>query len=251
MARISKPARTLMITMGVLVVITIVISRKYYNDQEASVDPRIKPARELYEKYNSFATSNQFDSVFQLMDTIEGIYTSTDHYTSSVELGVLYNNRAAAWLTLGVFGDYYSDWERDSLVSMAETAVRTSMHLYETWKEDFGDIDETQVRKVISDDFTSGLEGYSAEEREIFLETRIAEIAEAQAELDRRLSVSYTNLGMVYRHKEIYDSAAICYQKALELWDRNLTAENNLNSLLGRPQKKRNFIERMFPPERL
>lgn len=251
MVRKSKPARTLIVIMGVLVILAIVISRKYYSDQEASVDPRIKPARELYEKYNSFAASNQFDSVFQLMDTIESIYVSTDHYASSFELGVLYNNRAAAWLTLGVFGEYYDDWERDSLVEMAETAVRTSMGIYETWREKLGNLDEIQIRQTISDDFTNGLESYSSEEQKKFLETRVAEIAEAQAELDRRLSVSYTNLGIVYRHKEKYDSAARCYEKALELWDRNLTAENNLNSLLGRPQKKRNFIERMFPPERL
>jgi len=251
MVKKTKPTRTLILIMGVLVLIAIVISRKYYRDQEASVDPRIKPARELYEKYNSYAASNQFDSVFHLMDTIESIYNLTDHYASSFELGVIYNNRAAAWLTLGIFGEYYDDWERDSLVTMADTAVRKSMSIYEVWNENLGDLDETEIRKVISDDFTGGLESYSSEEQEKFLETRIAEITEAQAELDRRLSVSYTNLGIVYRHKEIYDSAALCYEKALELWDRNLTAENNLNSLLGRPQKKRNFIERMFPPERL
>jgi tetratricopeptide (TPR) repeat protein len=251
MVQKSKPARTLIVIMGVLVLVAIVISRNYYRDQEASVDPRIKPARELYENYNSFAASNQFDSVFHLMDTIESIYTSTDHYTTSFELGVLYNNRAAAWLTLGIFGEYYEDWERDSLVAMADTAVRRSMRIYETWKDNFGNLDQLQIRQTISDDFSSGLESYSSEERKKFLENRVAEIAEAQAELDRRLSVSYTNLGIVYRHKEIYDSAALCYEKALELWDRNLTAENNLNSLLGRPQKKRNFIERMFPPERL
>lgn len=251
MVRKSKPARTLILIMGVLVILAVVISRKYYSDLDASVDPRIKPARELYEKYNSYAASNQFDSVFHLMDTIESIYVLTDHYATSFELGVLYNNRAAAWLTLGIFGEYYDDWERDSLVAMAETAVRTSMNIYETWSKNLGDLDEPQIRQAISDDFTGGLEGYSAEERQKFLKTRIAEITEAQSELDRRLSVSYTNLGIVYRHKEIYDSAALCYEKALELWDRNLTAENNLNSLLGRPQKKRNFIERMFPPERL
>jgi tetratricopeptide (TPR) repeat protein len=251
MVRKSKSTRTLIAIMGVLVILAIVISRKYYSDQEASVDPRIKPARELYEKYNSFASSNQFDSVFHLMDTIESIYVSADHYATSFELGVLYNNRAAAWLTLGVFGEYYDDWERDSLVEMAETAIRTSMGIYETWRENLGNLDEMQIRKAITEEFSSGLESYSSEKQKKFLETRVAEITEAQAELDRRLSVSYTNLGIVYRHKEKYDSAALCYEKALELWDRNLTAENNLNSLLGRPQKKRNFIERMFPPERL
>ena len=36
-----------------------------------------------------------------------------------------------------------------------------------------------------------------------------------------------------------------------ELWDRNLTAKNNLNVLLGQPMEKRNVIQRMFPPDRL
>jgi hypothetical protein len=48
----------------------------------------------------------------------------------------------------------------------------------------------------------------------------------------------------------MYDSAAFYYNNAIELWDRNLTAENNLNILLNRPQKKRNLIQTLFPPEK-
>jgi len=33
----------------------------------------------------------------------------------------------------------------------------------------------------------------------------------------------------------------------MELWGENLTAENNLNILLGRPVRKRTFIQKMFP----
>jgi len=237
--------------MGVLVVIAVIILQKFYREKDSSVDPRIRPARELYKSYNSVAAANQFDSVLALMDTIESIYRSVDHYDNSFEVGVLYNNRAAAWLTMGLFGEAYTGHERDSLVKKAEKAVRMGISIYESWKDNFKDLDESQVRQAVSGTFMEGLEQYNAEERERFLNSRIAEIMEAQAEINRRLSVGYTNLGMVYRHRQKYDSAAVCYEKALELWDRNLAAENNLNTLLGQPHRKRNFIERMFPPERL
>ena len=83
-----------------------------------------------------------------------------------------------------------------------------------------------------------------------FIKKRITEITEAQTETKRRLSVSYTNLGLVYRQQLKYEDAVLSYQKAIENWDRNLTAENNLNKLLGRPEKKRNLIQKLFPPER-
>jgi tetratricopeptide (TPR) repeat protein len=251
MVRIGKSARTLILVMGVLVIIVVIIFQNQFRLQDASVDPRIKPARELYKSYNGFAAANQFDSVLALMDTIESIYRSTDHYANSFEVGVLYNNRGAAWLTMGLFGEYYRSHERDSLVEKAETSVRAGISIYESWKKEFEQLDEFQIRRAISDLFMKGLNNYNTDDRERFLTSRIAEITEAQAEIDRRLSVGYTNLGMVYRHREKYDSAAVCYEKALELWDRNLAAENNLNTLLGRPHRKRNFIERMFPPERL
>jgi hypothetical protein len=47
-----------------------------------------------------------------------------------------------------------------------------------------------------------------------------------------------------------YEKAINNYQKAIDLWDQNLTAENNLNILLGKPLKKRNLIQKLFPPKR-
>ncbi len=251
MVRIGKSARTLILVMGVLVLIAIVFLQRFYSEKNSSVDPRIRPARELYKKYNSFAAANQFDSVLALMDTIEAIYRSTDHYANSFEVGVLYNNRAAAWLTAGLFGESVTGPGRDSLLLKAEKAVRKSIRIYESWKDEYMHLDESQLRNLLSGSFMKGLNGMNSEESERFFRTRITEIVEAQTEIDRRLSVSYTNLGMVCRHNEKYDSAAINYKKALELWERNLTAKNNLNTLFGQPHIKRNFIERLFPPERI
>jgi tetratricopeptide (TPR) repeat protein len=205
----------------------------------------------MYEQYNRLAKENKIDSVFTLMDTIESIYRSVDHYANSYEIGVLYNNRAASWLTLALYSELRDSTEKDSLILLAEKAIRKSKEIYSSWIGVFDSKDPLQIEKSIHSDFMLGLEDYSADEQKKFLKTRIQEIKDAQEEIDRRLSVSYTNLGIVYRYHLQYDSAAICYQKALELWDRNLSAENNLNALLGRPMRKRNFIERMFPPERL
>jgi tetratricopeptide (TPR) repeat protein len=251
MVRINKQIRSLILIMSVLVLVSIVITRIYYRNKNASADPRVTPARELYENYNRYAAATLFDSVFLLMDTIESIYQKVDHYANSFEVGVLYNNRGATWLTMGLFGAQYDSIQKDSIVNLAESAIRRSITIYKDWKEQFGGLESENIPGHIRSDFLSGLEMYSQEEREKFLQTRVEEITDAQSEIERRLSVSHSNLGMVHRHRETYDSAAICYQKALELWDRNLTAENNLNILLGRPLKKRNFIERMFPPERL
>ncbi|MEX0988500.1 MAG: tetratricopeptide repeat protein [Bacteroidales bacterium] len=251
MIRIDKSKRILLVIMGVLTVVAIVVAQRYYGDKNSSVDPRIVPARKLYEKYNGFAMENQPDSIFHLMDTIESIYSSVEHYATSFEVGVLYNNRAAAWLTMGLFGDFYDTEARDSLVALADSAVRESITIYENWNDLYGEISDGQEENFIEESFLQGLESYPEDYQDQFIQSRIQEITEAQQEIDRRISVSYTNLGMVHRYRENYDSAAICYQYALELWDRNLTAENNLNILLGRPLKKRNFIQRMFPPDRL
>ena len=251
MPRQKKSIRPLIIVLCVIALIVIVVSRSYYSAENSSQDPRIVPAREMYEKYNHFADNQQYDSIFKLMDAIEGIYASLDHYKDSYETGVLYNNRAAAWLTRVISDQSTDSLIRDSLLNLANHALRSGIRIYETWQDQYNNKEADEIRNGIRDDFMTGLESYTPEERERFLQTRVSEISEAQTEIDRRLSVTYTNLGIVYRHRQQYDSAMGCYEKALDLWDRNLTAENNMNSLLGLPQKKRNFIERMFPPERI
>ena len=95
-----------------------------------------------------------------------------------------------------------------------------------------------------------GLESITPDLKTKYIKARTKDIEKAILENDRRLSVCYTNLGIVFRQREQYKQAAEQYKKALELWDRNLNAENNLNVLLGKPLKKRNIIQKLFPPER-
>lgn len=237
--------------MSVLFIVVFFVSQRYYKSENASVDPRVVPARTLYEKYNSFAAEGRYDSVFLLMDTIESIYNGIEHYSQSYELGVLYNNRAAAWITLALHSQLFDSIERDSLILFADKAVRKSLDIYTNWEKWSSKLDEAAVAEIVTDDFMKNMPGENESLLNRYIKTRINEIEDGKEEVKRRMSVSYTNLGIIHRYHSEYDSAALCYQKAIELWDRNLTAENNLNILLGRPLKKRNIIQRLFPPDRL
>ena len=247
----NKFPGTLILVMSALVFIALIIARQYYRGINQSADPRIVDARELYEKYNAFAQAEQYDSVFWLMDTIQDVYEATSHYSESYEVGVLYNNRAAALLSMYLQPDK-GDWDRDTsgLLREAEGMVVRSIEIYRSWMESFEGKNETDIIQLISPGFTAGLEGYSEKEQQAFLKRRVKEIVEAQQENPRRLSVSLTNLGTIKRHQAKVDSAAFFYVEAIELWDQNLTAENNLNILLNRPQRKRNLIQKLFPPEK-
>lgn len=246
-----KPARALIYVMMALVVVTILIAQQYYRGKNTSVDPRIIPARELYEKYNDLTVQSDYKAVILLLDSIKGIYNQYPHYYGSFETGVIENNRAAVYLTLGLSYDsinsVYHPLGQDSLMALGESAVRHSIHIYEKWTELYSGKTEEEIRNEILDNFVNGLDNYSGEEISRFLDNRVSEIRNSVEEAPRRLSVSYTNLGIVYRYRQDYPSAAANYEKAMDLWEDNLTAENNLNILLGRPLRKRTFIQKMFP----
>ena len=247
----GKIPRALIYTMMALVVITLLLARSYYRGKNLSVDPRIVPARNLYENYNALATNNDYEGVISLLDSIEAIYNRYPHYLGSFETGVLENNRAAVYLTLGLSYDSldspYHYLGRDSLMALGEFSARRSIEIYESWLSRYEGKSSDEIREAVAADFGSGTAFEDPDRMAAYLENRAGEIGEAIRETPRRLSVSYTNLGIVYRYREDYHAAASCYRQALELWEDNLTAENNLNILLGKPLKKRNFIQKMFP----
>lgn len=248
----KKGMGALILSMCALALIGILIATQYYKNLNKAVDPRIVEAREMYERYNIYGQINDFDAVFSLMDSVESVYISIGHYNNSYEVGVLYNNRAAAYLTMAFFHDDYmhDSLVVDSLVNLAEKQASKSISIYKAWIDKYGNIEEDKIEGQIRPDFLIGLEGYSPQEQDDYLKKRLKEIQEAQIETSRRMSVALTNLGVIYRHKGQYETAVKYYSEALELWDQNLTAENNLNLLLGRPVKKRTLIQKLFPPER-
>ncbi|MFO7873528.1 MAG: hypothetical protein R6U62_03515 [Bacteroidales bacterium] len=248
----NKPTRALVLILSAIVFIGVLISRHYYKGVNETVDPRVKEARLLYEKYNDYAKTNNFDSIFHLMDSIEAAYSKYPHYRNSYETGVLYNNKAASYLTMALHLDSTSNQpeRQDSVFSMAETMVNKSIAIYTDWLDKYDDKSPEEIMNLIEPEFYIGLEQYSRELQEAFINNRVEEIQEAQLETKRRLSVSYTNLGIIKRQRTQYVEAAKHYKTALDLWEQNLTAENNLNLLLGKPLEERSFLQKLFPPER-
>ena len=254
---INSSTRALILIMSALVVIGILIARSYYGNINRSIDPRITEARELYAKYDSYAQEGNYYSVFALLDSIENIYGATKYYEGSFEIGILYNNRAAALLTISMFPDSiptkynpYSGSTVDSLVTLAEINILKAISLYDNWLIGFPGKSREQICEIIEPQFMDGLECIPSDLKKKYLVARAKDIEKAISENDRRLSVCYTNLGIVFRQRKQYEEAVRYYEKALGLWDRNLSAENNLNLLLGRPIKKRNIIQKLFPPDR-
>ena len=243
--------------MVIIVVVGVFVARSYYGNQNRSVDPRILHARELYEQYDSYARTGDYYRIVGLLDSISAIYMHTPHYVESFELGVLHNNKAAALLTIALYRDSipessnpYFDLTNDSVVALAENQIRIAIALYEGWNSRFEGKDDAEIRRMIEVVFMNGLEQTYPDLADKYLTNRVKEIHASLVENQRRLSVCYTNLGLVYRFREEYPEAVDQYEKAIVLWDRNLDAENNLNKLLGRPLKKRNIIQKLFPPSK-
>lgn len=254
---ITKSFRVLIVIMITLVIGGIFIAKTYYRNINRSIDPRIMPARELYSQYDTYAQQGNYYNLFNLLDSIESIYRSIKHYDSSFELGVLYNNRAAAILIISMFADSipneynpYVGFTVDSLVSIAELNIGKALRVYNTWLRGYAGKSSDEIQKIIEYQFLVGFEAIPKKVTSEYLKARVKDIEEAIAENDMRLSVCYTNMGMVFRLRGEYEEAVQQYEKALTLWDRNLDAENNINRLLGRPIKKRNFIQKLFPPKK-
>lgn len=255
----KKNTRYLFFIMAGILLLSFIVSKFYYGNVNKSVDPRIVDARNLYDEYNSYAENNDFVAVLQLLDTVESMYEKHAHYRHSFEMGVLANNRAAVYITLALHKDsirldkknrHFRKYRKDSLLTLAFSEITEAINIYESWKELFGQASKEKISGIIREEFYSGLEYYPTEEKEKFLKNRLSELIDTQTEIDRRLSVSYSNKGLIFRHNEDYKSAIACYAKALKLWERNLTAENNLNVLSGKPIKKRSFIQKLFPPRK-
>ena len=245
--------RAFILAMIALSFIVVIFSYFYYKNINSSKDPRVKHARELYEKYNTYAVQNDFENVFALLDSVEYIYKSTEHFSESFEVGVLYNNRAATYLTMAIYEnkpEAFMLLSNDSLLYLAQESVQKSIRIYKNWLESYNDKNVEEIEQILKENYFIGLENYSKKENDKFIKNRVQEIETAQYETERRLSVAYTNLGITQRHLEQYENAINSYQKAIELWDQNLTAENNLNILLGKALKKRNLIQKLFPPKR-
>jgi tetratricopeptide (TPR) repeat protein len=222
----------------------------YYSTINRSEDPRIAKAREFMQKYERAPAHASEIYLFELLDSALAVFRSLPEYERSFETGVIYNNKCSTLLLSALYDSTSSLNTRKSLLSVSMKYCDSSIIIYNEWINSWGALNTEEialrVKKYMKED-DPAFSGYNYKR---LLVKRISNIITAQIETPRRLSVSYTNKGAIYRHMTMPDSSAACYSKALSLWKDNRVAKSNLSVLMGGSPVKASVIESLFPPDR-
>ncbi len=245
----NKGIKAVILIMIALVLIGVSIAYVHYGDINKSEDPRVLKAKYQYKAYNIFVKNNDIESVFATLDTISDIYSQFSDYRNSYEVGVVNNNVAAVWLSMGLKKIHEKQDGKNELDS-AEKYCLIGVPIYEEWLNEFGKLSEKEIAEKVTNYYDATQPYYVDNDITKIINKRIKDIQVAQIETPKRLSVALTNLGIVQRHKLEYDKAMENYKKALTLWEGNRSAKNNINILLGRPVEEMTTIEKLFPDEK-
>ena len=222
----------------------------YYRELNRAEDPRIIDARKKMTEYNKLMSENESGLALLVLDQVEDIYRNTSGYADSYELGVVLNNRGSVFL-IKAETDMINEEKADTgSLALAEQYITSSIDVYTSWLEKIEPMEREEVYNMIWSFFPEDDPVFTNLDLEKIVEKRIDDIMVSKIETVRRLSVSYTNLGIVYRYKGNLEEAKVQYEKALELWSENHVAKDNLNQLFGLPPEKRNIIKQMFFEER-
>lgn len=245
----NKGTRIVTGIMLILAAAGIAIAWLYYTNINKSVDPRIKHARLMYGRYNTYAADNDHEKVLLLLDSIAEVYASVPHYRNSYEMGVIQNNRASVFLSMALLG---ADQEelRHNFFALAEIHLLEGIDYYTNWMRLFGNKTEQELMLVVEKEFSLDEALKNDRNLHAIIRNRVNEMRTAQIETPRRLSVSYTNLGIIRRHQDQLEEAYDYYAKALELWEENHAAKNNMKILFGQPPEEQSFFRKLFPPDR-
>ncbi|MFH1729142.1 MAG: hypothetical protein ABIA04_12075 [Pseudomonadota bacterium] len=230
-------------------IIGLVIIYFYYESKNAYEDPRVFEARKLLSEYDKLINNKDYNLGFALLQKLEEIYLQYPSYSESYEIGIIYNNFASANLMLAIY-EQKSEEEKSEYLQKAHDFALKSIAIYVKWLKTYGEVAKNDIYNLIKGDFQPNDEAFKGKDIEKFRNKRIEEIEIAQVETYRRLSVSYTNLGMIQRHLLRHNDAIKSYSTALDLWEDNHTAKNNLRVLVGEEPIKRSIVDKLFPKDR-
>ncbi|MBI9034807.1 MAG: hypothetical protein JEZ03_10095 [Bacteroidales bacterium] len=247
--KFSKQSRRVMLIMALLSFAAVMFAWFFYAEVNRAEDPRVLDVKQMYVRYSQQLEKEDYGHMLLILDSIKEIYDQVDHYTNSYEQGVVLNNKAAIYLTLALHHTKDSI-EKMEYINIAQGFSLKGIELYNKWYHVYGSLDESEIQSIIEPSFRADDFMCSDKQAVKYLRKRVKDIREAQYENDRRLSVSYTNLGITQRHYKQYDLAAESYIRAIEFWGENLSAKNNLNLLEGKPLEKRSIIKKLFPPDK-
>jgi len=248
--KISKGTKVILsITLSVSL-LAIVFAVFFYRSINNSEDPRIRKAREFLAEYDKVSGGIDSFNSFHLLDSAYRIFRSLPDYKSSFETGVINNNKCSALLIIAIYDSSITGNEKNELLSLSGKYCDSSIANYTAWISDWEGLTPSEVEVKLSEFMTKDdpvFENYNFNK---VLKRRVRNICSAQIETPRRLSVSLTNKGTIYRHIMKPDSALICYKNALALWEENITAKSNLSVLLGGEPVRATLIQSLFPPDK-
>ncbi len=247
--------RCLVVVVG-LVALGIVLFGKFYYDRiNRSEDPRTIFARQGFLRFERALADKKYADALAVLSRISAVYAAVPGYKDSYERGVVHNNRGTVFLlqaeeTIVETGEPRHQFVVP-LLKTAQEDLQAAVACYERWMEDWGRLDRPAVRLRLRAFFAEGDPAFGPISPRRILAKRVSDVLAAQVETPRRLSVSLTNLGIVYRYLGDPDKARAYYEKALALWPKNPAARENLNVLLGRPVPERSVLRRIFPEKRV
>ena len=221
----------------------------YYDGKNKAEDPRIVQTKFMFRQFDELMKESKFTSALPLLDSIENILVKVPGYKESYELGIVYNDRGSAYLSMALYGSKDST-ERFRLLELAGKNIDSGIVIYNTWLDKNNALSKEELSENIKPFFSENDVAFKGKNYNKILHKRTEDLVLAQKETPRRLSVCFTNLGIVQRHQYKQNEAVESYIKAIKLWKDNFTARNNFNVLMGKPPKDRSIIDQLFPPDK-
>ena len=242
--------KILAITISVTL-LAIVFAFFYYRTINRSEDPRIEEAKNYTAEYDRISRVGISSiEAFHLLDSAFTVFSALPDYTGSFEKGVIYNNKCSAVLLNAIYGSEKGGEEKKGLLMLAMEYCDSSIVSYKRWLDEWEHLSSEAVADKLKPFMNENDPAFGGYNFGRIFKRRIKNILTAQYETPRRLSVSYTNKGTIYRHLHEPDSALEYNRIALSLWEYNRTAQSNLNVLMGGEPVKPKLIESLFPPDR-
>jgi hypothetical protein len=248
--KITRGTKVIMLITFTVSLMAIGFAFFYYRSINSSHDPRIKEARRLLTLFDEESPRLNTSDAFSILDSADGIFRSLNDYSGSFERGLIYNNKCTYLLMAAMYDTTVPEAEKKILLDLAGEYCDTGMMIYRQWLSEWGELSEEQVIEKIKPGMHEDDPAFEGLNFQKILKQRIRYITEAQVETPRRLSVSLTNKGTIYRHQLLPDSASACLKRALQLWPENRIASSNISVLYGGDPVKPSVIQTLFPPDK-
>lgn len=245
----SKQTKKLITGILIITCAAFLTAWTYYSGKNRAEDPRVVRTKFILKEFDELMKVNDFSTALPLLDTIESILTRVPGYSESYESGLVYNNRGSVYLNLALYNDKDST-EKMNLLYLAKKNIDSSIFIYNRWLDRFRTLSKEELVTSVKPFFPENCDAFKGRNYRKILIKRVEDLFLAQKETPRRLSVCYTNLGIVLRHQHKQEEAADSYIMAIRLWKDNYTARNNFNVLMGKPPRDRSIITQLFPPDK-